>query len=165
MMKALPTIEQIKHNKALTAFSVVFVTIFILLGFWQIERAGFKASLIQEFELEQSKAPKAISGSFKQWSKVFIDGFYDSTQQVLIDNQIKDGMVGYKIYTPFYYEQDQAIFVDRGWISQGRTRNDLPNVNFNVALYVSDSAPFSALTVCNNSSHNSFILSSISCSL
>ena len=57
MMKALPTIEQIKHNKALTAFSVVFVTIFILLGFWQIERAGFKASLIQEFELEQSKAP------------------------------------------------------------------------------------------------------------
>ena len=131
MMKALPTIEQIKHNKALTAFSVVFVTIFILLGFWQIERAEFKASLIQEFELEQSKAPKAISGSFKQWSKVFIDGFYDPTQQVLIDNQIKDGMVGYKIYTPFYYEQDQAIFVDRGWISQGRTRNDLPNVNFN----------------------------------
>jgi surfeit locus 1 family protein len=130
-MKNLPTIELIKYNKALTVFSVVFVVVFILLGFWQIERAGSKASLIQEFELEQSKAPKGISGSSKQWSKVFIEGFYDPTQQVLIDNQIKDGVVGYKIYTPFYYEQDQAIFVDRGWISQGRTRNDLPNVNFN----------------------------------
>jgi len=130
-MKNLPTIELIKYNKALTVFSVVFVVVFILLGFWQIERAGSKAGLIQEFELEQSKAPKGISGSSKQWSKVFIEGFYDPTQQVLIDNQIKDGVVGYKIYTPFYYEQDQAIFVDRGWISQGRTRNDLPNVNFN----------------------------------
>jgi cytochrome oxidase assembly protein ShyY1 len=42
-MKDLSTIEHIKHNKALTAFSCVFIVVFILLGFWQIERAGFKA--------------------------------------------------------------------------------------------------------------------------
>ena len=130
-MKDLPTIELIKHNKALTAFSCLFVVVFILLGFWQIERAGSKASLIQEFDLEQAKAPKPISSSSSPWSRVYIEGFYDPTQQVLIDNQIKNGKVGYKIYTPFYYEQDQAIFVDRGWISQGKTRNDLPNLNFN----------------------------------
>ena len=130
-MKDLLTIEHIKHNKALTAFSCFFIVVFILLGFWQIERAGFKASLIQEFDLEQAKAPKPISSSSLQWSRVYIEGFYDPKQQVLIDNQIKNGKVGYKIYTPFYYEQDQAIFVDRGWISQGKTRNDLPNLNFN----------------------------------
>jgi len=60
-MKNLSTIELIKHNKALTVFSCVFVVVFIFLGFWQIERAGFKASLIQEFDLEQAKAPKPIS--------------------------------------------------------------------------------------------------------
>ena len=130
-MKDLSTIELIKYNKALTAFSCVFIIVFILLGFWQIERAGFKASLIQEFDLEQAKAPNAISSSSSQWSRVYIEGFYDPAQQALIDNQIKNGKVGYKIYTPFYYEQDQAIFVDRGWISQGKTRNDLPNLNFN----------------------------------
>ena len=130
-MKDLSTIELIKHNKALTAFSCLFIIVFILLGFWQIERAGFKASLIQEFNLEQAKAPKPISSNSLQWSRVYIEGFYDPTQQVLIDNQIINGKVGYKIYTPFYYEQDQAIFVDRGWISQGKTRNDLPNLNFN----------------------------------
>ena len=130
-MKDLSTIELIKHNKALTAFSCLFIIVFILLGFWQIERAGFKASLIQEFDLEQAKAPKPISSTSLQWSRVYIEGFYDPTQQVLIDNQIINGKVGYKIYTPFYYEQDQAIFVDRGWISQGKTRNDLPNLNFN----------------------------------
>ena len=48
-MKDLLTIEHLKHNKALTAFSGVFIVVFILLGFWQIERAGFKESLINEF--------------------------------------------------------------------------------------------------------------------
>ena len=55
-MKDFSTIELIKHNKALTAFSCLFIIVFILLGFWQIERAGFKANLIQEFDLEQAKA-------------------------------------------------------------------------------------------------------------
>ena len=130
-MKDLSTIELIKHNKALTAFSCFFIVVFILLGFWQIERAGLKASLIQEFDLEQAKAPLPISVSSSQWSRVHIEGLYDPAQQVLIDNQINNGKVGYKIYTPFYYEQDQAIFVDRGWISQGKTRSDLPDINFN----------------------------------
>ena len=130
-MKDLLTIEHIKHNKALTAFSCFFIVVFILLGFWQIERAGLKASLIQEFDLEQAKAPLPISVSSSQWSRVHIEGLYDPAQQVLIDNQINNGKVGYKIYTPFYYEQDQAIFVDRGWISQGKTRSDLPDINFN----------------------------------
>ena len=55
-MKDLSTIELIKHNKALTAFSCVFIVVFIFLGFWQIERAGLKTSLIEEFDSEQVKA-------------------------------------------------------------------------------------------------------------
>ena len=98
-MKDLSTIELIKHNKALTVFSCVFIVVFVFLGFWQIERAAFKASLIQEFDEEQARAPKLISNSSSQWSRVFIEGFYDVTQQVLIDNQINNGKVGYKIYT------------------------------------------------------------------
>ncbi len=69
---------------------------FILLGFWQIERAGLKASLIQEFDLEQAKAPLPISVSSSQWSRVHIEGLYDPAQQVLIDNQINNGKVELK---------------------------------------------------------------------
>jgi len=94
-------------------------------------KSWIKTSLIEEFDSEQAKAPKPISSFSSQWSRVYIEGFYDPAQQVLIDNQINNGKVGYKIYTPFYYDQDKAIFVDRGWISQGKTRNDLPNINFN----------------------------------
>jgi surfeit locus 1 family protein len=130
-MRDFLTIESIKHNKALTAFSCVFAIIFILLGFWQIERADLKANLIKEFELEQAKAPKALSSASSKWSRVYIEGSYDPTKQVLIDNQINNGRVGYKVYTPFYYGEDEAIFVDRGWIPQGKTRSDIPEVSFN----------------------------------
>ena len=65
-MKDLSTIELIKHNKALTVFSCVFIVVFVFLGFWQIERAAFKASLIQEFDEEQARSPKLISNSSSQ---------------------------------------------------------------------------------------------------
>ena len=125
------TIKRIKQNKGLATFSFVFIVIFTLLGFWQIERGLLKTELINEFNLEQTQPPNKISNSSKAWSRVFIEGLYDPSQQTLIDNQINNGKVGYKIYTPFYYGDDQAIFVDRGWIPQGKTRNDLPNLDFN----------------------------------
>ena len=115
----------------MAAFSCIFIIIFTLLGFWQIERGLLKTELINEFNLEQTQPPNKISNSSKAWSRVFIEGLYDPSQQTLIDNQINNGKVGYKIYTPFYYGDDQAIFVDRGWIPQGKTRNDLPNLDFN----------------------------------
>ena len=124
------TIKRIKQNKGLAAFSCIFIIIFTLLGFWQIERGLLKTELVDEFNLEQTQPPNKISNSSKAWSRVFIEGLYDPSQQTLIDNQINNGKVGYKIYTPFYYGDDQAIFVDRGWIPQGKTRNDLPNLDF-----------------------------------
>ena len=125
------TIKRIKQNKGLAAFSCVFIVIFTFLGFWQIERGILKVELLDKFNKEQTKPPNKISNSSEAWSRVFIEGRYDPFQQTLIDNQINNGKVGYKIYTPFYYGDDQAIFVDRGWIPQGKTRNDLPNLDFN----------------------------------
>ena len=102
MIKFLKT-ENIKNNKALTIFSVFFVLVFISLGFWQIERASEKLNLIKNFEIQQSSQPQYISENSAKWSRVFVEGVYDSSKQVLIDNQIFNGRVGYKIYTPFYF--------------------------------------------------------------
>ncbi len=129
-MTDLSTIELMKQNKALTGFSCLFVTVFIFLGFWQIERAEHKTKLIQEFDKAQTKTPNYISKSSAAWSRVYIEGLYDPSRQVLIDNQMNNGKAGYKIYTPFYYDDDKAIFVDRGWAPQGKTRSNLPDINF-----------------------------------
>ena len=129
-MTKLLTIKSIKKNKALSVFSIFFTVLFIFLGFWQIERAESKALKIKSFDEMQIKAPAPLSDSSFEWSRVFADGIYDSSNQVLIDNQINNGKVGYKVFTPFYYD-DKAIFVDRGWIQRGAKRSDLPEVEFN----------------------------------
>ena len=123
------TIKLVKNNKALSLFSIFFTLLFISLGFWQIERAESKALKMKAFNEMQKSPPIALTNLSSAWSRVFVEGFYDSSRQVLIDNQINDGQVGYKIYTPFYFD-DKAIFVDRGWIPRGKTRSELPDIGF-----------------------------------
>ena len=123
------TIKIVKDNKALSLFSIFFTLLFISLGFWQIERAESKALKMKAFNEMQKSPPIILKDLSAAWSRVFVEGFYDSSRQVLIDNQINDGQVGYKIYTPFYFD-DKAIFVDRGWIPRGKTRSELPDIGF-----------------------------------
>ena len=123
------TIKLVKKNKALSLFSIFFTLLFISLGFWQIERAESKALKMKAFNEMQKSPPIALNDLSAAWSRIFVEGFYDSSRQVLIDNQINDGQVGYKIYTPFYFD-DKAIFVDRGWIPRGKTRSELPDIDF-----------------------------------
>jgi len=123
------TIKLVKKNKALSLFSIFFTLLFISLGFWQIERAESKALKMKAFNEMQKSPPIALNDLSAAWSRIFVEGFYDSSRQILIDNQINDGQVGYKIYTPFYFD-DKAIFVDRGWIPRGKTRSELPNIDF-----------------------------------
>ena len=129
-MTKLKIKQAIKENKPLTTFSLLFIFVFVLLGTWQVERAGYKTSLVEAYEQQQAKIPQPISVESSEWSRVFADGAYDSKSQVLIDNQIFNGKVGYKIFTPFYYGNGKGIFIDRGWIAQGVSRNQLPNIDF-----------------------------------
>ena len=122
--------QSLKANKSLTIFSTFFVIAFILLGVWQVERAANKLDLLNAFDLEQKSPPNRLSASSKDWSRVFVDGIFDVSNQILIDNQIHNGKVGYKIFTPFIFNDSQKVLVDRGWISQGKTRADLPQISF-----------------------------------
>jgi surfeit locus 1 family protein len=121
--------DQIQENKLLTSFSIFFVIVFVFLGVWQIERAAHKEGLLQAFNAEQESPPIRLTSQSPDWSRVFVDGIFDSTRQILIDNQIHKGKVGYKIFTPFRFDDNKIVLVDRGWIAQGQSRSDLPQLN------------------------------------
>jgi surfeit locus 1 family protein len=121
--------DQIQENKLLASFSIFFVIVFVFLGVWQIERAAHKEGLLQAFNSEQESPPIRLTSQSPDWSRVFVDGIFDSTRQILIDNQIHKGKVGYKIYTPFRFDDNKIVLVDRGWIAQGQSRSDLPQLN------------------------------------
>jgi surfeit locus 1 family protein len=121
--------DQIQENKLLASFSIFFVIVFVFLGVWQIERAAHKEGLLQAFNAEQESPPTRLTSQSPDWSRVFVDGIFDSSRQILIDNQIHKGKVGYKIFTPFRFDDNKIVLVDRGWIAQGQSRSDLPQLN------------------------------------
>ena len=120
--------DQIQENKLLASFSIFFVIVFVFLGVWQIERAAHKEGLLQAFNSEQESPPIRLTSQSPDWSRVFVDGIFDSSRQILIDNQIHKGKVGYKIFTPFRFDDNKIVLVDRGWIAQGQSRSDLPQL-------------------------------------
>ena len=121
--------ESLQENKLLTSFSIFFVFVFVFLGIWQRERAANKEGLLQDFNSEQESPPTRLTSQSPNWSRVFVDGVFDSSRQILIDNQIHNGKVGYKIFTPFRFDDNKIVLVDRGWIEQGQSRSDLPQLN------------------------------------
>ena len=123
-----------KRNKfnpgaRITIFFVFFAILFLTLGLWQIERGQTKTILLDEFEKNSIISPKPLNKNSKKWDRVYVDGTWDNSKQILVDNVINQGIAGYKVLTPLRLSKtDQLILVDRGWIKRNRTLDDLPNI-------------------------------------
>ena len=123
--------EKNKFNPGIriTIFFVFFAILFFSLGLWQIERGQAKTTILAEFEDNLSKTPTYLNQESKRWDRVYVKGKWDSSKQILVDNVINRGVVGYKVLTPLrIIETNQLILVDRGWIKQNKFRDILPNI-------------------------------------
>ena len=124
--------EKFKPGKSITIFFIFFASVFFALGLWQIERGQAKANIILEFENNLKKDASVFSEDSKKWDKVFINGTWDNSRQMLVDNVINRGIAGYKVLTPFKISNsDTFILVDRGWIPREASRQTLPNIDIN----------------------------------
>jgi len=124
--------EKFKPGKSITIFFIFFASVFFALGLWQIERGQAKANIILEFENNLKKDALVFSEDSKKWDKVFINGTWDNSRQMLVDNVINRGVAGYKVLTPFKISNsDTLILVDRGWIPREASRQTLPNIDIN----------------------------------
>ena len=85
---------------------------------------------MKEFDENSLKAPKSISKDSKKWDRVYIQGKWNGSEQILIDNVINRGIAGYKVITPFQLDETgELILVDRGWIKRNRNIENLPDVS------------------------------------
>lgn len=116
-------------GKRITIFFVFFAFLFFSLGLWQIERGQAKTNLLDDFEKKILEKPSYINHKSQKWDRVYVEGKWDSSKQILIDNVIRRGIAGYKVLTPLRMkETDQLILVDRGWIKQNTFRDQLPDI-------------------------------------
>lgn len=110
------------------------VSMLLGLGAWQLDRAGEKASILASYR-ERSQGPARPIGPGSdgleqlRFRHVELSGQFLPGRQFLLDNQIRNGRVGYQVLTPMRVTgRDDLVLVDRGWVPQGPTRAELPDV-------------------------------------
>jgi surfeit locus 1 family protein len=124
----------IRPDWRITLVTVFFCGVFVVAGQWQDRRAAYKAQLQERVDRLAKLPPVSLTGTMVDPAEyermpVSATGSYDPKYTLLIDNKVYKGRVGYQVYTPLRIGgSDLHILVDRGWIAQGRTREDLPAV-------------------------------------
>ena len=117
-----------KSRLAATIFYIIFGSIFVFLGFWQIERGAEKDQIVSNFEEAQTKQPLPISNNSKKWDRVYVNGALDKSKTIFIDNTIYKGALGYKVVAPLILDRDEIILIDFGWTKQPERRGDIKTV-------------------------------------
>jgi surfeit locus 1 family protein len=59
---------------------------------------------------------------------VTLAGTFDARRQILVDNAVHAGRVGYTVVTPLLLADGRAVLVDRGFVLAGPSRAMLPSV-------------------------------------
>jgi surfeit locus 1 family protein len=110
---------------------------FIILGFWQIDRADQKNDLNTNYADRQQDATIVLNKynaldekSSLLWRKVTFEGSLINNQNIILDNQIFNQIPGFNIITPFKIKgSDYVVLVNRGWHPNLKNREMLPNIN------------------------------------
>ena len=115
--------------------TLLLLPVFTALGLWQLERAEQKRALVEHYEARSEDPPLHLSGTQRDAEhlrnrRILARGHYDARHQLLLDNQIHRSRPGYHVLTPFRLEGDNvSVLVNRGWVSLGATRDQLPDVH------------------------------------
>jgi len=124
--------RQFKPQIWSTFAMLIGVAMLMGLGYWQLQRAEQKRVILEEYAQRANNKPLSWSdlNEFKstmQYQQVELAGFYGNKQQFLLDNKFHQHRMGYHVITPFYSPtRDRVILVDRGWVPQGPSRQQLP---------------------------------------
>ncbi len=112
---------------------ILLASLFTGLGRWQLERMhekqAIEAELLERSQLPAAALPRDLERP-ETWRfrAVSIEGTPLSQRQFLLDNEVRNGRVGYAVLTPFALDDGRVVLVDRGWVPVGGSRSELPQV-------------------------------------
>lgn len=115
---------------------LAFLVLFVGAGLWQIERAQAKQVMLAQQQAASKSQPRPLGealdvrdGTRVQWlyrDAYVATGRFDAAHQILLDNQVFDGQVGYRVWTPLVLTDGRRVLVDRGWVAMGPGGRDDP---------------------------------------
>jgi surfeit locus 1 family protein len=125
-------LQHYRFDWKLSLLTALLLPLLLSLGFWQLSRAQEKQQLQEQYAARQSEASIALEqlnpADDLQYRQVTLAGRYESARSFLLDNRIHQGRVGYDLITPLVMDTNKVVFVNRGWLPQGATREQLPEL-------------------------------------
>lgn len=112
---------------------LLLLPLLVALGFWQLERAAQKQAWLNDLNQGAAATPLNLNESLPplaaaRYRRAEAEGRLDTTHQFLLDNQVRQGRVGYRVFTPLRLTGGGVVLVDRGWVPAPPDRSRLPEV-------------------------------------
>jgi len=117
---------------------VLVAALMLALGAWQLARAAEKirwqasadaAMAEPALALESAILPDEADGqSGVRYRQVSLRGQFMPQRQMLWDNRVYRGVVGYEVITPLRLENASVVLVNRGWVRADPRREILPEI-------------------------------------
>lgn len=107
--------------------------LFVSLGAWQLGRAQQKLELQAAFS-QAAAGGRIVLGVRTPTPELLAThgaaarGSYDTDRQLLLDNQSRDRVPGYRVWTPLRLDSGGWLLVDRGWVAANPDRRRLPSI-------------------------------------
>jgi surfeit locus 1 family protein len=117
-----------------TLLALVGAVLTAWLGDWQLNRAAYKAELQQRLDFAAHQPPLRLASdpvatSDLVFYRVQAAGEFLPQHTILLDNRVRQGVVGYEVVTPLKLEGGAtAVLVNRGWVQAPPTREERPAV-------------------------------------
>lgn len=115
-----------------TVVTLLAVAVFVVAGNWQRARMHQKLALGEQLAAAAAAPAEPLPAGdvdWVTWRFRFVEagGRYDADRQILVDNRVYAGRVGYYVVTPLVLEGGRAVLVNRGFVPAGPTRDALPS--------------------------------------
>ncbi len=107
-----------RHTRLLGwMLALVAMAVFCLLGCWQLQRMQQKQALLQAQAAAAAQPPSTLSRALAAAGPVhgIVDHGRFLPGLVLLDNQMRHGRAGVKVYRPFRSDEGALLLVDLGW--------------------------------------------------
>ena len=119
-------------NWKILVFSLIFFPVTVQLGFWQLDRAEEKSSILTMYnarrQMDAEPFANIVHQGDRQYLRVKLAYQAGDFPTLLLDNRVQQGKPGYEVLDIVKTDVGQ-LMVNRGWVQASLNRQQLPEIS------------------------------------
>ena len=113
----------LKIKNTFTLISIIISLICFSLSIWQVKRLKWKEDLINNIEKAYNSDSiniNVLTGDLRnfKFKNVYLEGIFINEKSMFLGPRVNKDQVGYHLITPFLFNDNRYILVNRGWLKK-----------------------------------------------